>query len=318
MDLMNVLVTSQYQRQIGGAGGNGSGGGADWNASEGEAGYVKNRTHYMGINVIDQRSDVVTDSGTVPATYGVLPNGVFGSPGSPKIPEGKYLLFKLGDVSYKITRLPAEDRPGTYMENIVLENGVTIRYSLTMVSPSGQSDRKRLFCRVHPMLTDGLAPYVGQTFSIQLVEDILKPLDEIYIPNSIPKVQTATVGQTVVVKAVDENGKPTEWEASDFSPSTSIKPEGGMFVARPEYGVPYTQFNELCAAYESGKTIIAVYDSYGNDQIYQLTNVKRDGQGNVSSVHFIWMDMGAINKLIIKIDGEVSLDQREFEATAGK
>lgn len=28
------------------AGGGGSGGGGDWNASEGEAGYIKNRTHY--------------------------------------------------------------------------------------------------------------------------------------------------------------------------------------------------------------------------------------------------------------------------------
>lgn len=30
-----------------------------------------------------------------------------------------------------------------------------------------------------------------------------------------PKVTTAQVGQTIVVKAVDENGKPTEWEAVD-------------------------------------------------------------------------------------------------------
>ena len=33
---------------------------------------------------------------------------------------------------------------------------------------------------------------------------------------SVPVIQTATVGQTVVVKAVDENGKPTEWEAADM------------------------------------------------------------------------------------------------------
>ena len=46
MDLMNVLITSQYLRQIGG---NGPGDGADWSASEGEAGYVKNRTHYEAI-----------------------------------------------------------------------------------------------------------------------------------------------------------------------------------------------------------------------------------------------------------------------------
>ena len=32
----------------------------------------------------------------------------------------------------------------------------------------------------------------------------------------IPNPSTASVGQTIAVKAVDENGKPTEWEAVDF------------------------------------------------------------------------------------------------------
>lgn len=30
------------------------------------------------------------------------------------------------------------------------------------------------------------------------------------------KIESAKVGQTIVVKAVDENGKPTEWESADF------------------------------------------------------------------------------------------------------
>lgn len=38
--------------------------------------------------------------------------------------------------------------------------------------------------------------------------------------NYIPTPETAEIGQTVVVKSVDENGKPFEWEAADF-------PEGG-------------------------------------------------------------------------------------------
>lgn len=33
---------------------------------------------------------------------------------------------------------------------------------------------------------------------------------------AIPIPQTASVGQTIVVKAVDKNGKPTEWEAADM------------------------------------------------------------------------------------------------------
>ena len=38
-----------------------------------------------------------------------------------------------------------------------------------------------------------------------------------FIHTTAPIVQTASVGQTVVVKAVDESGKPTEWEAKDVS-----------------------------------------------------------------------------------------------------
>lgn len=32
----------------------------------------------------------------------------------------------------------------------------------------------------------------------------------------VPSVSSAAIGQTIVVKAVDENGKPTEWEAADL------------------------------------------------------------------------------------------------------
>lgn len=35
-------------------------------------------------------------------------------------------------------------------------------------------------------------------------------------------IESATVGQTIVVKAVDENGKPTEWEAVNLPKSTNI------------------------------------------------------------------------------------------------
>lgn len=46
----------------------------------------------------------------------------------------------------------------------------------------------------------------------------LKQFDEKYLPSTVPVIQTATVGQTIAVKAVDENGKPTEWGAVDLFP----------------------------------------------------------------------------------------------------
>lgn len=55
------------------------------------------------------------------------------------------------------------------------------------------------------------------TISISEYNEVINTIDEQYIPNTIPKVETAAVGQTLVVKSVDENGKPTEWEAKNAS-----------------------------------------------------------------------------------------------------
>lgn len=43
----------------------------------------------------------------------------------------------------------------------------------------------------------------------------MQQLDVKYIPSSVPVIQSAAVGQTIMVKSVDENGKPTEWEIVD-------------------------------------------------------------------------------------------------------
>lgn len=62
------------------------------------------------------------------------------------------------------------------------------------------------------------AIYEVKIETIETAETIV-PLDEKFIPDTIARVSdsiptplTAQVGQTIVVKAVDENGKPTEWE----------------------------------------------------------------------------------------------------------
>lgn len=52
-DLKPITRMEMFLKQYGGV----SGGGADWNASEGEAGYVKNRTHYEEhISIIDEQT----------------------------------------------------------------------------------------------------------------------------------------------------------------------------------------------------------------------------------------------------------------------
>lgn len=59
------------------------------------------------------------------------------------------------------------------------------------------------------------APGVLHTSALTAASKIV-PIDEKFIPSNVPHIQSATVGQFLTVKAVDENGKPTEWGASDL------------------------------------------------------------------------------------------------------
>lgn len=49
-----------------------------------------------------------------------------------------------------------------------------------------------------------------------IVENV-HTIDSKYMDTSVPVINTTEVGQTVVVKAVDKNGKPTEWETVDIT-----------------------------------------------------------------------------------------------------
>lgn len=54
------------------------------------------------------------------------------------------------------------------------------------------------------------------TFEFKTFEYTIKPLNEEFIPTTVPVIPTAQPGQTAVVKTVDENGKPTEWKTVYF------------------------------------------------------------------------------------------------------
>lgn len=72
----------------------------------------------------------------------------------------------------------------------------------------------------------------------------------------IPVPSTAEVGQTIVVKAVDENGKPTAWEAVDL-------PNNEKFIVTfSGEGRPYVcdkTMDEIVNAYENGQDISAYF-----------------------------------------------------------
>jgi hypothetical protein len=92
-------------------------------------------------------------------------------------------------------------------------------------------------------------------------------LDPRYIPNSIARKSdipeagggadidvTATVGQTIIVKEVGENGKPTKWESADYQPRTHYTAEAEIL---PE--TTFTLDNAMCIL---GAFLFTVGDTY--------------------------------------------------------
>lgn len=53
------------------------------------------------------------------------------------------------------------------------------------------------------------------TVSLYRKDRVSLTISETYMPTTIPVIQSATVGQSIAIKSIDENGKPTEWETVD-------------------------------------------------------------------------------------------------------
>jgi hypothetical protein len=67
----------------------------------------------------------------------------------------------------------------------------------------------------------------------EIVTETIHPIDPKYIPSSTPSIQTSSTGDTVVVKSVDENGKPIEWETK------SVEEIGNEYNESQD--LPYTE-----------------------------------------------------------------------------
>lgn len=108
----------------------------------------------------------------------------------------------------------------------------------------------------------------------------LKQLDEKFIPNTIARKTdisgaittptSASVGQTIVVKSVDDSGKPIEWETVDIPKQLIVNitanEENSAFISNKTHA-------EIQAAYNSGMAVIcSVYDGTSN-HMYHLTTI---------------------------------------------
>ena len=104
----------------------------------------------------------------------------------------------------------------------------------------------------------GKVPVVNEDGSGYELGDVIKP------------PTTAAVGQTIVVKAVDADGKPTEWEAADMPSGGGGGGESDVFYAI--YGT--TTNAEILAAYEAGKAVYMKKD--GDKGVYTLITIAGD------------------------------------------
>jgi hypothetical protein len=100
----------------------------------------------------------------------------------------------------------------------------------------------------------------------------------------IPVPQSANIGQTIVVKAVDENGKPTEWEAVDLPSGGSsggktffLRNEDAYFGSSTE-GIMIFVNPELLAEIErevNGESVCSVRVIYEEDDGSKCTEALR-------------------------------------------
>lgn len=82
-------------------------------------------------------------------------------------------------------------------------------------------------------------------------------------------VRTASPGQTIVVKSVDDTGRPTEWEAVDMPKDFVVT------VFADDSGNPSADrtFDEVLSAHKDGKDVVLKSDFEGDTTIYRLSEI---------------------------------------------
>lgn len=95
---------------------------------------------------------------------------------------------------------------------------------------------------------------------------------------AIPAPTTAAVGQTIVVKAVDETGKPTEWEAADLPSGGSDKELTLLadinFEGNAASGFDYTGLDNVSEIYIVGGEIKSAMDNAASNFSLRINDIE--------------------------------------------
>ena len=121
-------------------------------------------------------------------------------------------------------------------------------------------------------------------FAFEAFNYNIMPLNEEFIPTTVPVIPSATVGQTIAVKSVDENGKPVEWETKSMKDILSEEianmggGSGGAFVvtvAADENGnfIADHYLNDIAAACDRGEIPIVKMSHEGETIFCRICSI---------------------------------------------
>lgn len=158
--------------------------------------YIKNRTHYAYI----EGQNLVYDN----IFQDVSSGNYYSSYAQPIIAGNKYLIV-INNQEYESTAL--NDYYTINIPNVFI---FMQSWAVTFYNISGTVDLK-----IYDITNR--------------VEHIVKLPDK-FIPDTVPVINKSLLGQAIVVKSIDENGKPTEFGTADIINTSNMKAEVGQTV----------------------------------------------------------------------------------------
>ena len=251
----------------------GAGAQSDWSAAEGEPGHVLSRTHYedadgtvhkldnkfidaewMATMIAEGEEEEILPERTISFTS----KAAMVAGDSYKLLEGSRYTVYWNGTAYACTAALASSG------DMVLGNGY---YHMTTMQNTGEP-----FC----FTESGGSGYVkkstatAETFTVRIVKlpDLVpNKLPAEFLPDGIGGNAnidvTAAVGQTIVVKSVDENGKPTAWESADYQERTHWTFSGGGLILDGQtvtFGSDGMGAISGALDIEAGKTYTVIWD----------------------------------------------------------
>ena len=149
------------------------------------------------------------------------------------------------------------------------------------------------------------------TANVLIEEDgVIKKAPKSAVGGGGIEVTSAEVGQTIVVKAVDENGKPTEWECADMS-------SGGydLVIDHSNYNEPILTHGSYTAACEKIQAnmppmVCAFGFRYTEDGRNEFGDYKNIVGIGINTENRIWINVGDMNYYALSTDNTVEYIQQ--------